>query len=159
MNWIEVVQVTLPSSFSSAVLSENVKLADLLSKPSNPSLGTVPPPVPTYWHQEPKESLPKDEMRKFLPPHPADRAKAALAAAAAAASAAASAVTTASSSSTTPKPPTSSSVATGPPAGAVLLLQTASTSKPVPAPHQSPPTLHDTGNNSYLTKPNRTVCS
>ena len=42
---------------------------------------SVPPPVPTKWHQEPKEKLPKDTMRKFLPPHPADRASLAAAAA------------------------------------------------------------------------------
>jgi hypothetical protein len=42
---------------------------------------SVPPPVPTKWHQEPKEKLPKDTMRKFLPPHPAERASLAAAAA------------------------------------------------------------------------------
>ena len=58
----------------SAVCSENPSLASLLSKPPAQASRTVPPPVPTKWHQEPKEKLPRDIMRKFLPPHPAERA-------------------------------------------------------------------------------------
>ena len=65
------------------VCSENPSLTKLLEKPPHLSI-TVPPPVPTKWHQEPREKLPKDIMRKFLPPHPAERAAAAAAAAAAA---------------------------------------------------------------------------
>ena len=57
----------------SAVCSENPSLASLLSKPPAQASRTVPPPVPTKWHQEPKEKLPRDIMRKFLPPHPAER--------------------------------------------------------------------------------------
>lgn len=67
----------------SVVCSENPSLTELLEKPPHLSI-TVPPPVPTKWHQEPREKLPKDIMRKFLPPHPAERAAAAAAAAAAA---------------------------------------------------------------------------
>ena len=73
-----------PSAKSlSVVCSENPSLTELLEKPPHSSI-TVPPPVPTKWHQEPREKLPKDIMRKFLPPHPAERAAAAAAAAAAA---------------------------------------------------------------------------
>ena len=67
----------------SAVCSENPSLASLLSKPPAQASRTVPPPVPTKWHQEPKEKLPSylikkhekqpEIMRKFLPPHPAER--------------------------------------------------------------------------------------
>ena len=72
-----------PSAKSlSVVCSENPNLTELLEKPPHSSI-TVPPPVPTKWHQEPREKLPKDIMRKFLPPHPAERAAAAAAAAAA----------------------------------------------------------------------------
>ena len=73
---------------SSVVCSENPSLTELLEKPPNLSI-TVPPPVPTKWHQEPREKLPKDIMRKFLPPHPAERAAKAAAAAAAATAASA----------------------------------------------------------------------
>lgn len=71
------------SKAPSVVCSENPSLTELLEKPPHLSI-TVPPPVPTKWHQEPREKLPKDIMRKFLPPHPAERAAAAAAAAAAA---------------------------------------------------------------------------
>ena len=67
----------------SVVCSENPSLTELLEKPPHLSM-TVPPPVPTKWHQEPREKLPKADMRKFLPPHPAERAAKAAAAAAAA---------------------------------------------------------------------------
>ena len=71
------------SKVAGVVCSENPSLTKLLEKPPHLSI-TVPPPVPTKWHQEPREKLPKDIMRKFLPPHPAERAAAAAAAAAAA---------------------------------------------------------------------------
>jgi PAS domain-containing protein len=71
------------SKVPSLLCSENPNLTELLEKPMTMSM-TVPPPVPTKWHQEPREKLPKDIMRKFLPPHPAERAAAAAAAAAAA---------------------------------------------------------------------------
>jgi hypothetical protein len=69
-----------PNSVASAVCRENPSLVNLLAKPLPTSM-SVPPPVPTKWHQEPKEKLPKDTMRKFLPPHPAERASLAAAAA------------------------------------------------------------------------------
>ena len=71
------------SKIPSVVCSENPSLTELLEKPPHLSI-TVPPPVPTKWHQEPREKLPKADMRKFLPPHPAERAAKAAAAAAAA---------------------------------------------------------------------------
>ena len=80
----EPLDKVAPSAKSlSVVCSENPSLTELLEKPPHSSI-TVPPPVPTKWHQEPREKLPKDIMRKFLPPHPAERAAAAAAAAAAA---------------------------------------------------------------------------
>lgn len=89
-----------PSAKSlSVVCSENPNLTELLEKPPHSSI-TVPPPVPTKWHQEPREKLPKDIMRKFLPPHPAERAAAA-AAAAAAATAASTKTTTVSAGNST----------------------------------------------------------
>ena len=71
------------SKMPSVVCSENPSLTELLENPPHLSI-TVPPPVPTKWHQEPREKLPKADMRKFLPPHPAERAAKAAAAAAAA---------------------------------------------------------------------------
>ncbi|TRY75214.1 hypothetical protein TCAL_15661 [Tigriopus californicus] len=64
-----------PTTTYSSVCKENPALAKLLEKPLHNAV-SVPPPVPTKWHQEPRETLPKgeDEMRKFLPPHPAERA-------------------------------------------------------------------------------------
>lgn len=67
-------QIPQQQPILSAVCSENPSLASLLSKPPAQASRTVPPPVPTKWHQEPKEKLPRDIMRKFLPPHPAERA-------------------------------------------------------------------------------------
>ena len=66
-------QIAHQQTTLSAVCSENPSLASLLSKPPVQASRTVPPPVPTKWHQEPKEKLPRDIMRKFLPPHPAER--------------------------------------------------------------------------------------
>ena len=87
-------KVGAPSAKSlSVVCSENPSLTELLEKPPHSSI-TVPPPVPTKWHQEPREKLPKDIMRKFLPPHPAERAAAAAAAAAAATASGGGGVTT-----------------------------------------------------------------
>ncbi len=67
------------SSPTSAVIKQNPSLTNLLSKPLQNSV-TVPPPVPTKWHQEPREKLPKghvvDGLKKFLPPHPAERGSA-----------------------------------------------------------------------------------
>ena len=53
----------------------NNLLKPLLSKPTTNSVA-VPPPVPTKWHQEPREKLPRTEdgLKQFLPPHPAERA-------------------------------------------------------------------------------------
>ncbi|CAB4064256.1 unnamed protein product [Lepeophtheirus salmonis] len=60
---------------SSRSHTSNPALADLLSKPPYHASTAVPPPVPTKWHQEPREKLPRDIMRKYLPPHPAERSK------------------------------------------------------------------------------------
>ena len=90
----EPLDKVAPSAKSlSVVCSENPSLTELLEKPPHSSI-TVPPPVPTKWHQEPREKLPKDIMRKFLPPHPAERAAAAAAAAAAATAGGGGGVTT-----------------------------------------------------------------
>ena len=63
------------SGDSSSVCKQNPALISLLSKPTTNSVA-VPPPVPTKWHQEPREKLPRTEdgLTKFLPPHPAERA-------------------------------------------------------------------------------------
>ena len=63
------------SDTSSPVCKQNPSLTNLLAKPPHNSVA-VPPPVPTKWHQEPREKLPKGEegLKKFLPPHPAERA-------------------------------------------------------------------------------------
>ena len=63
------------SGESSSVCKQNPALISLLSKPTTNSVA-VPPPVPTKWHQEPREKLPRTEdgLTKFLPPHPAERA-------------------------------------------------------------------------------------
>ena len=63
------------SGDSSSVCKQNPALISLLSKPTTNSVA-VPPPVPTKWHQEPREKLPRTEdgLKKFLPPHPAERA-------------------------------------------------------------------------------------
>uniref|UniRef100_A0A0K2U7I9 PAS domain-containing protein n=1 Tax=Lepeophtheirus salmonis TaxID=72036 RepID=A0A0K2U7I9_LEPSM len=66
---------TPPSVAKSFMCSQNPALADLLSKPPYHASTAVPPPVPTKWHQEPREKLPRDIMRKYLPPHPAERSK------------------------------------------------------------------------------------
>ena len=66
---------TSDSGDSSSVCKQNPALISLLSKPTTNSVA-VPPPVPTKWHQEPREKLPRTEdgLKKFLPPHPAERA-------------------------------------------------------------------------------------
>lgn len=71
----ELPPTNTTSTTYSSVCKENPALAKLLEKPLHNAV-SVPPPVPTKWHQEPRETLPKgeDEMRKFLPPHPAERA-------------------------------------------------------------------------------------
>jgi hypothetical protein len=60
---------------SSSVCKQNPALISLLSKPTTNAV-SVPPPVPTKWHQEPREKFSRTEegMKKFLPPHPAERA-------------------------------------------------------------------------------------
>ncbi len=65
------------SSSSDPVIKENPKLTKLLEEQTHIAV-SVPPPVPTKWHQEPRETLPKgeDNLKKFLPPHPAERAAA-----------------------------------------------------------------------------------
>ncbi len=62
------------SGEGSTVCKQNPALISLLSKPTTNSVA-VPPPVPTKWHQEPREKLPRSEdgLKKFLPPHPAER--------------------------------------------------------------------------------------
>ena len=66
---------TSDSGDISSVCKENPALISLLSKPTTNSVA-VPPPVPTKWHQEPREKLPRTEdgLKQFLPPHPAERA-------------------------------------------------------------------------------------
>ena len=65
---------TSASGDTSSVCKENPALISLLSKPTTNSVA-VPPPVPTKWHQEPREKLPRTEdgLKQFLPPHPAER--------------------------------------------------------------------------------------
>ena len=59
---------------TSTVCKQNPSLTNLLSKPPHNSTA-VPPPVPTKWHQEPREKLPRTEegLKQFFPPHPAER--------------------------------------------------------------------------------------
>ena len=66
---------TCDSGDASSVCKQNPALISLLSKPTTNSV-SVPPPVPTKWHQEPREKLPRTEdgLKKYLPPHPAERA-------------------------------------------------------------------------------------
>ncbi|QQP32526.1 Uncharacterized protein FKW44_024862, partial [Caligus rogercresseyi] len=50
---------TMMSSNTSPMCSQNPALANLLSKPPYMASPAIPPPVPTKWHQEPREKLPK----------------------------------------------------------------------------------------------------
>jgi len=61
------VAKTNSQSPPSSVLKQNPSLANLLARPMNNPV-SVPPPVPSKWHQEPKEKLPKSKggAQKFL---------------------------------------------------------------------------------------------